>query len=84
MHKSAEIAAYEAQLKQLQQVVEDGEIQMKQLVLENQRLTTLSVERLKNLEEWRLKFNDLDEKYKIDTGELRAQIELYKSNHYVN
>ena len=83
-HKSAEIAAYEAQLKQLQQVVEDGEIQMKQLVLENQRLTTLSVERLKNLEEWRLKFNDLDEKYKIDTGELRAQIELYKSNHYVN
>lgn len=71
-------------MKQLQQVVEDGEIQMKQLVLENQRLTTLSVERLKNLEEWRLKFNDLDEKYKIDTGELRAQIELYKSNHYVN
>ena len=67
----------------MHKLLEDQEIQLKDLVSENQRVTALALERLKQLEEWKRKFNDLEEKYKIETGELKAQIELYKSNQYV-
>jgi len=67
---------------QLQQKVVDLENQGEMLLSENERITTLSLERLKEVELWRKKHGQSDEDYTLQVTELRNQLEMFKSNNY--
>jgi len=79
----AERTAYETQILQLQQKVIDLENQTEMLMSENERITTLSLERLKEIELWRRKHGESDEDYVLQVSELKSQLEMFKSNNYV-
>ncbi len=80
---AAERTAYETQILQLQQKVVDLENQVEMFMSENERITTLSLERLKEVELWRKKHGQSDEDYTLQVTELRNQLEMFKSNNYV-
>ena len=50
---------------------------------ESERLTILSLERLKEVETWKRKYDELEEAYKLEIGDLKAQLEQFKANNYV-
>ena len=54
------------------------------LLAENERITTLSLERLREIEIWRKKHGESDEDYSLQVGELKSQLEMFKSNNYVS
>lgn len=71
-------------MKQLQSYIANLESQLKDLSVENQRLLFSNDERKKQLDEIACKFHEVEERHNIEAGELKAQIEHYKANHYVN
>jgi len=60
------------------------ENQSEMLLAENERITTLSLERLREIEIWRKKHGESDEDYSLQVGELKSQLEMFKSNNYVS
>ncbi len=72
--------AYEIQIKQMEQALNDLENEVEALHTENERLANLSVQRLTQLQE--LKLNSNEENHKLEVYELRNQIELLKSQSY--
>ena len=54
------------------------------LVGDNERLNILNSQRLTEIELLRRKVGQSDGVYSSEVSELRAQLELYKSNNYVN
>ena len=51
------------------------------LSTENERITTLSIQRLSQIEE--LRINNNEESLKLEVYELRGELERVKSNSYV-
>lgn len=72
MKFAAEKTAYETQILQLQQKVIDLENQVDMLLSENERITTLSMERLREIELWKRKRGQTDENYSQEISELHA------------
>jgi len=80
-HKfAAERTAYETQILQLSQIVSDLEHKTELLTSENERVTTLSVQRLHAIED--LKKSSNEETYKLEIYELKNQVEVAKSSAY--
>jgi len=77
---AAERAAYETQILQLEDTIEDLQNVNKLLVQENERLTNLSVQRLNQIQEIESRNNE--ENYKFEIYELKNQLALLKSNSY--
>ena len=80
---NAERTAYETQIIQLQNKVTELETFTKNLQKDNERLTYLSNDRILDIDGLKKRYNELEEAYRLEVGDLQSQLELHKSNSFV-
>ena len=83
MKFGAERTAYETQIMQMKEQIEDLENELENLVHENDRVLSSSIEKKREIDHLRRKGGQADEEYTLEIGELKSQIEMYKSNSFV-
>jgi len=80
LKSAAERTAYETQLAQYEMALNDLERQNTLLTGENERLNTLNVQRLEDIEKLKRRNVEGEEVYKLEVIELKSQIEIFKAN----
>ena len=80
----AERTAYETQIMQMRENILDLENEVENLMNENQRVLSSSIEKKRELEHLKRSRGQTEEDYTLEIGELKSQIEMYKSNTFVN
>lgn len=80
---NAERAAYETQILQLHQRVQDYEKQINELLVEIEKHSQLTSDRTRESENWRNKLAAIEDHYKRENAELKSQLEHLKSSNLV-
>lgn len=83
MKFAAERTAYETQIMQMKEQIEDLENEVENLMNENDRVLSSSIEKKREIDQLRRTRGQADEEYTLEIGELKSQIEMYKSNSFV-